>query len=206
MHLINDDGNMFDAIFLAAVLAIKNTQVLDVSVVKNQICINDQRRKYLNVHHTPICSTFYFLGDQQKPALDVNSQEEKLCRARLSIVLNSYGDLCGMQTLGALDIGGNNQADGSDEDSEAMQPIYDASELLEYIKIAQKNTAGATKLVRSKWEGRSSEFGLLENLKSGQAPATDYQAFVQAINAQVEKNRAEFPGDEEPEDDSARLM
>lgn len=136
MHLLNDDGNMFDAIFLAAIMAIKNTQVPDVSLVKNQICINDQRRKYLNVHHLPVCSTFYFLGDCPKPALDVTTQEEKLAKARLSIVLNSYGDLCGMQTLGALNIGPNNQVEDDDEDSETMQPVYDASELLDYIKIA----------------------------------------------------------------------
>ena len=58
-----------------------------------------------------------------------------MCRARLSIVLNSYGDLCGMQTLGALDIGPGNE-NAEDDDSEIMQPAYDASELLDYIKIA----------------------------------------------------------------------
>lgn len=62
--------------------------------------------------------------------------------------------------------------------------------------------------MRAKWDARSSEFGLLENLKAGQAPETDFQAFVQAINAEVEKNRAEFPSeaDEKPVDDSERLM
>ena len=34
-NLINDDGNCFDAFFLASILAIKNTQVPDVSLVKN---------------------------------------------------------------------------------------------------------------------------------------------------------------------------
>ena len=44
-----------------------------------------------------------------------------MARARLSIVLNSYGDLCGMQTLGALDIGPSNPVgEDEDEDSEAM--------------------------------------------------------------------------------------
>lgn len=52
-------------------------------------------------------------------------------------MLNSYGDMCGMQTLGALDIGSTDQAEeDEDEDSEVMQPAYDASELLDYIKIA----------------------------------------------------------------------
>jgi hypothetical protein len=45
----------------------------------------------------------------------VSSQEEKLCASRLSIVLNVFGDICGMNTLGALEIGEQN------EDSEELQ-------------------------------------------------------------------------------------
>jgi hypothetical protein len=45
----------------------------------------------------------------------VSSQEEKLCASRLSIVLNVFGDICGMNTLGALEIGEEN------EDSEELQ-------------------------------------------------------------------------------------
>ena len=73
----------------------------------------------MNVHHIPICTTFYFLNDprnnteaqeddlSQKPIIDVCSQEEKLCSSRLSIVLNIFGDICGMTSLGALGIGKN---------------------------------------------------------------------------------------------------
>jgi hypothetical protein len=61
--------------------------------------------------------------------LDVSSQEEKLCASRLSIVLNVFGDICGMNTLGALEIGEEN------EDSEEMQDDnfaqnYDCHQLL----------------------------------------------------------------------------
>lgn len=56
------------------------------------------------------------LDEVMEPIVDVNSQEEKLCSARLSIVLNAYGDLCGMTTLGALEIGGQGQED-FEEDS-----------------------------------------------------------------------------------------
>lgn len=45
----------------------------------------------------------------------MSSQEEKLCASRLSIVLNVFGDICGMNTLGALEIGEEN------EDSEELQ-------------------------------------------------------------------------------------
>ena len=61
LHLLNDDGNTFDAFFLAAVLALKNTRLPEVSMVKDKIRINDSKLKYMNVHHLPVCTTFYFL-------------------------------------------------------------------------------------------------------------------------------------------------
>ena len=33
IHVLNDDGNIFDAFFLAAILAIKNTRVPEVMMV-----------------------------------------------------------------------------------------------------------------------------------------------------------------------------
>jgi len=105
LHLLNDDGNTFDAFFLAAILALKNTRLPEVTMSRDKIKINDSKLKYLNVHHIPICTTFYYLKDMpETPVLDVNSKEEKLCTSRLSIVMNTYEDICGMTTLGSLEI------------------------------------------------------------------------------------------------------
>jgi len=57
--------------------------------------------------------------DALRPIVDVNSTEEKLCQSRLSIVLNSYGDLCGMTTLGALEIGGKMANSEESEEAES---------------------------------------------------------------------------------------
>ena len=106
LHLLNDDGNTFDAFFLAAILALKNTRLPEVSMAKNKLKINDAKLKYLNVHHMPISTTFYFLKDRPNdPVLDVNAKEERLCVSRFSIAMNAYEDICGMCTLGALDMG-----------------------------------------------------------------------------------------------------
>ena len=59
----------------------------------------------------------------------MSSQEEKLCASRLSIVLNVFGDICGMNTLGALEIGEEN------EDSEELQDDV----LNGYIYILKSN-------------------------------------------------------------------
>jgi len=37
LQLLNDDGNLMDALFLAAVLALKNTRLPEVSMKKDQI-------------------------------------------------------------------------------------------------------------------------------------------------------------------------
>ena len=105
LQLLNDDGNTFDAFFLAAILALKNTRLPEVSLKKDKIIINDAKLKYMNVHHMPIPTTFYFLKDMaEKPIVDASSKEERLCVSRLSIVMNSYEDICGMATLGSLNM------------------------------------------------------------------------------------------------------
>ena len=61
MRLLNDDGGLLDSCFLAALLTLLNTRLPDVALHKNTLSINHSRLKKLNVHHLPICSTFYYL-------------------------------------------------------------------------------------------------------------------------------------------------
>jgi exosome complex RNA-binding protein Rrp42 (RNase PH superfamily) len=69
------------------------------------IRVDDSKLKYLNVHHIPVCCTFYFLGDDEvPPIIDASAKEERLSKSRLSIVMNTYEDVCGMSTFGGLDI------------------------------------------------------------------------------------------------------
>ena len=100
LQLINDDGNLIDAFFLAAILALKNTRLPQVSMKGDQILISHSEQHFLNVHHLPVCSTFYFIPRIDEPIVDATSKEERLATARLSICMNIYEDVCGMQTLG----------------------------------------------------------------------------------------------------------
>jgi exosome complex component RRP45 len=59
---------------------------------------------YLNVHHLPICTTFYFIPGVHDPIVDATAKEERLATARLSICMNIYQDVCGMQTLGQMEV------------------------------------------------------------------------------------------------------
>jgi len=133
---LNDDGNLFDAFFLAALLAIKNTQIPEVKMSRDMIKIDDSKLKYLSVHHLPISTTFYFLKDYcDIPIVDVNTKEEKLCEARLSIVMNSYEDICGMTSLGALNLGSTQDTGDSDAGMDSQEGM-DHSTLFHCMDIA----------------------------------------------------------------------
>lgn len=110
--LLNEDGNLMDTLFLAAICALKNTRVPDVVLVKNTVKVNLEKYKYLNVHHLPICTTFSFIKnssassfeDSKFPVVDATAKEEKLAVSRLSICMNVFEDICGMQTLGMMEV------------------------------------------------------------------------------------------------------
>ena len=87
-------------------MALKNTRLPEVTMKGDSILLNRRKsHQYLNVHHYPICSTFYFLtkgasNEEIDPIVDANAKEERLATARLSICMNVFEDVCGMQTLG----------------------------------------------------------------------------------------------------------
>ena len=104
LQLLNDDGNLIDAFFLAAVLAMKNTRLPEVTMKGDNIMVSNTRSNPVNVHHLPICTTFYFIPKIDGPIVDACAKEERLATARLSICMNVFDDVCGMQTLGQMDI------------------------------------------------------------------------------------------------------
>lgn len=102
--VINEDGNLMDACFMAALSALMNTRLPEVNITREKIKINSEKLKYMNVHHIPVCTTFYFIENFNQPIIDANAKEEKLSSARLSICMNIFEDLCGMSTLGSLEV------------------------------------------------------------------------------------------------------
>jgi exosome complex component RRP45 len=63
-----------------------------------------ENHNYLNVHHLPVCTTFFFITGVEDPVVDASAKEERLATARLSICMNIYKDVCGMQTLGQMEV------------------------------------------------------------------------------------------------------
>ena len=208
LHLLNDDGNSFDAFFLAAILALKNTRLPEVSMTRDKLKINDAKLKYLNVHHIPISTTFYFMKDlPDTPIIDVNSKEERLCTSRLSIVMNAYEDICGMCTLGALDLASNAQEEDESEDYEQegmaiTNPLHSAA-LFQCMQVALEKTKEITNVVRDRWNQKDKQFSLLdigEQLGRGLRPRRQLKKpaeFMEQLNEEVERNRLSHPSQQD---------
>lgn len=107
LFVLNEDGNIFDACFLAAVACLMNTRLPEVTLSgPNNIRVNEQKLRNLNVHHIPVCTSFYFIEglSSSLPIIDATAKEEKLAKSRLSICMNIFEDLCGMTTFGSLEV------------------------------------------------------------------------------------------------------
>lgn len=124
-----------DACFIASVLSLMNTRLPEVTISKDKININEEKVKYLNVHHIPICTTFYFIDGIEQPIIDANAKEEKLAKSRLSICMNIFEDLCGMSTLGCLEV--------------------DAQTIIQCSKIALTKTKELTNIIREGFANRN---------------------------------------------------
>lgn len=107
LFVLNEDGNLFDACFLAAVACLMNTKLPEVTLKgPHTLRINEGKLRNLNVHHIPVCTSFYFIEGlpSSRPIVDATAKEEKLAKSRLSICMNIFEDLCGMTTLGSLEV------------------------------------------------------------------------------------------------------
>ena len=98
----------------------------------DDIMVSNTKSNYVNVHHLPICTTFYFIPKVDQPIVDASAKEERLATSRLSICTNMFEDVCGMQTLGQMDL--------------------DPMKLLECTRESLVITKTTTKIIRQAWE------------------------------------------------------
>jgi len=107
VFVLNEDGNLVDACFMAAVACLMNTRLPEVTMNgPSKLRINEDKVRNLNVHHIPVCTSFFFVDglSSAKPIVDATAKEEKLAKSRLSICMNIFEDLCGMATHGSLEV------------------------------------------------------------------------------------------------------
>ena len=92
---INDDGNLFDAATLGAMIALKNAVFPKYDAKADKIEHKERTKEKLKLSQVPIMCTFEKLGDTL--FLDATQDEEDVSEARLNIATIENGAVCAMQ-------------------------------------------------------------------------------------------------------------
>ncbi|MFH8080384.1 MAG: exosome complex protein Rrp42 [Candidatus Aenigmatarchaeota archaeon] len=95
IHIINHDGNLFDASSLASVAALMNTKI---PKYENDKIFRGEYSGKLPILHTPITVTISKIMD--KYLIDLNREEEEVADAWLSIGIREDNYICSMQKGG----------------------------------------------------------------------------------------------------------
>ncbi|MDR0911935.1 MAG: exosome complex protein Rrp42 [Methanobrevibacter sp.] len=98
LHIIDYDGNLFDAATLAVVAALASTKLPMASYVDNEVVIDKENLVDLTLKEKVVMSTFVKIGD--KMVLDPGLDEESILKARLSVGITESGKICAMQKGG----------------------------------------------------------------------------------------------------------
>ena len=104
ISVIDNNGNIFDAAVLAATSSLCYFRRPDYSIDGTQVHIYEPREKEpvpICLHYQPLCISFCLLNDELV-LLHPNEREEGIMEGKISLVLNAFGELCGVHFLGGV--------------------------------------------------------------------------------------------------------
>lgn len=96
MHVLDYDGNLFDAGTLSSMAALLDTRLPKVE--DDKIIYGEKTKKKLPIANKPVETTFAKIGSGV--VLDPNLDEERVMDARLTVATDQKGDMCAMQKGG----------------------------------------------------------------------------------------------------------
>lgn len=106
VNVMDNNGNIFDAAVLAATSSLCHFRRPDYAISGTQVRIfapSEQEPVPLCLHYQPISISFCLL-DRELLLLDPNEREEAVKEGMISLVLNAFGELCGVHFLGGLPV------------------------------------------------------------------------------------------------------
>jgi len=98
LHIIDYDGNLFDAAALTAVSALLNTKIPKITLNDSEIVVDNEIKEDIPLNGKITVSTFVKIGD--KMILDPSLEEEAILDGRLSVGVTKSGKICAMQKGG----------------------------------------------------------------------------------------------------------
>lgn len=98
VYPINDDGNLFDASYLAAIAALKDTKFPEYDAKKEKVNYEKKTKAGLKLNNVPIGVTVLKIGD--KFVTDPTTNEWLSLDARLTVATTENDTICAMQKGG----------------------------------------------------------------------------------------------------------
>lgn len=99
IHVIDYDGNLFDAATLAAVSALSTAKIPKATYVDDEVVIDEDNTEALPIRRKVALNTFVKIGDNEL-IVDPSLAEEEILDARISIGITTEGNICAMQKGG----------------------------------------------------------------------------------------------------------
>lgn len=107
LHVLNNDGNMVDALSVAAIAALNHFRRPDVNVCGEEVTVltaNERDPLPITMHHLPVCVTFAFFEEGKYILLDPTEMEEHVMDGTLVICMNRHKEICLVQTTGNVSV------------------------------------------------------------------------------------------------------
>lgn len=143
IHILDNGGNLIDAANLAALAALLSFRRPECTLGGpdgQDIIVHPPEVREplaLSIHHLPIAVTFAFLGDGDLLVLDPSLKEELVMGGRLTITVNTHGEVCGVQKGGGVGVS--------------------ASELMRCLRLASTKAAVLTETLKKVVEVHETE-------------------------------------------------
>ncbi|BBM97158.1 exosome complex component RRP45 [Marchantia polymorpha subsp. ruderalis] len=110
IHILDNGGNLVDVANIAALAALSSYRRPDCSIGGHdgqEVIVHPPEVREpvsLILHHLPIAVTFAFFADGELEALDPSVKEEAVMGGRLTVTVNSQGDVCAIQKGGGVGV------------------------------------------------------------------------------------------------------
>ncbi|GAA6026811.1 hypothetical protein JCM8097_005877 [Rhodosporidiobolus ruineniae] len=103
VHFLDDAGNLLDCASIAAIAALRHFRKPDVTVNGEEVTVHSMDERVpvaLAIHHSPMCLTFAFFGEDSLAVLDPTHLETQLCTGTLTLTLNAQAEICVLSKQG----------------------------------------------------------------------------------------------------------
>uniref|UniRef100_A0A3Q3W3G1 Exosome complex component RRP45 n=1 Tax=Mola mola TaxID=94237 RepID=A0A3Q3W3G1_MOLML len=105
VHMLNHDGNLMDAISIAAITALCHFRRPDVAVQGDDVTVFSPEERDpipLSIYHMPISVSFAFFLQGTYLLVDPCEPEERVMDGLLMIAMNKHREICSIQSSGGI--------------------------------------------------------------------------------------------------------